>query len=133
MSYPSVQINSDPNFYRLATHSSLLQPAYNMGPLGDTCRKDCNSEGVPFLYQRLGTRNACCNDNQSNPRPGVHSAQFNSNPYFPGFELTFHSTQPVDNLSGHFDGYTRDARYTGTFGGKGYGNDALFPAFCGTL
>jgi len=142
MSYPTLQINSDANQFRVQSHSSLLLPPYASpphyvggtisgegGPLADTCRADCGSNSVPPLFQRLGQRNACC----ASQTPSVKSTVLWSEPStlqqvktalgqskrFPGYSLPLSA---VDNLSTSFCQYDRNARYVGQFGGVPYGN-----------
>lgn len=129
MSYPSLDLSSDINAFRLQTHSSVMVPPYNMGPVADSCRDDCSSapNAVPLLFQRLGQRNACCNEQiscaQINPSQG---------PAFPGYNLAAFSQDGYsrvprgpDDMSIQFCNYARNARYVGTFGGKGYGNGRI--------
>ncbi len=121
MSYPTLELASDPNLFRVLTHSSLMQPAYQgiNFPVADTCTTRCGSDGLPHLFQRMGQRRACCA--AADAMSHAPCAPMSQNPRFPGHNLPAFEQTPVDNLSGHFCGYARNARYVGTLGGAGYG------------
>jgi hypothetical protein len=109
MSYPTLALASDPNNFSSTAHDSLINPPYNGGPYAASCTTDCDGN-VPSMFWRLGQRRECCT--------GQKCATKCSAPTFPGNLLT---NQPrpniVDNLTGYYCNYSRDARYVGTFGG----------------
>lgn len=95
---------ADPNDFRCQSLTNLPYAAL----LADTCRRDCAANGLPSQYQTLGQRQICCNDNL----PNLQCAEWHSAAQ--GFSLPAFVHPQVDNLSGHYCGYARNARYTGS-------------------
>ena len=118
MSYPTLQLSSDANLFRVMSHN--FPPGYDLNVLADSCRKDCGSNTVPALFQRLGQRQACCGDpmiTAACAQP-ISTTSGNLLPAFvQGNPKSASHVREVDNLTGQFCGYQRNARYTGTLGG----------------
>jgi hypothetical protein len=97
--YPTLPLFSNPNNYGQSAHH-MQQQLNALGLLADTCTASCTN-GIPDGYQWVGQRRECC----------VSALAY------PGNLLSTPVTTPVDNLSGYYAGYARNARFVGRIGG----------------
>lgn len=93
-----------------------------MTPLSDSCTYQC-SNGIPFMYQYVGQRRACCDQvTRCTPTPPNFESNLCSYPRSAPVSSAFvqvygNTVQPsLDDLSQYYSTYARNARYVGTFG-----------------
>lgn len=117
MSYPSLALCSDPNEFSILAHASVSEPPFNGGPYAATCV----TSKTPDMFWRLGQRRAICNDPRFLPTGSTGLQKCVDNcpaPNFPGaLTVSLGTVKPVDDLTGYFCGYQRNARYVGNYGG----------------